>query len=296
MACQGRSRSFRVVAILPGMADDGETSQSLVNALNKLDGEVESDAFEYDVRQNVHPEAIPDVLNDILTEPPNLIIAHHPEYREALLTAVSLNPDQSFALWSDSVQPMDNLFVYNVRAVEPGYVNGRLAASLSKNQNLGIISTTSSPDMTDYIEGFRLGATSFNPDVGINVVQSENSTAVNDAQSMIEGGTDVFSGNLSPAVDLIIENELFWLGTYIDQRALSDRQVVVSQVYDWTVAFDEFLYYMQEEERAGGEFYPLTLENSGILMRYGAPYSNTVVRQFGDEGLFDVIDGFVDLP
>lgn len=297
-ACQSASSPFRVVALLPTTAVDTAASQSMVESLLKLEreSEVTDINFTYILRQNISADTLGAEIDQLLTNSYDLIIAHHPAFEAAVISAAQSHPEQSFALWSSTASPQENLFVYDVEGAGVGYVNGRLAASLSENQHLSIISTSNSPDMGPYIEGFRLGATTFNPHIQLNVVQTELPTAVSATLAQIEAGADVFSGNIPDALQTVIENELFWLGIYTDQRELSTEWLVVSQVYDWTVALDEFLYFMREENKRGGESYTLTLENSGVLMRYSERYADTPIRQFGDEGLFDVIDGLVDLP
>lgn len=294
ISCGQSDDVLSVIVYVPNTVEDGAANESFVVAMQKIESEIGSDGFSVTYQENVLPEQLAANIAALETEY-DLIVLHHPLFRSSLSTLANANIEQSFAIWSD-ISPTDNVFVYDVKSAEPGFVNGRLAASLSENQQLAIITVEQSADLQLYAEGFELGAKNFNPDIQLNVVQAEISTIDQIVSEQISLGVDGFSGNGHGIVESITENDLFWFGNYVDQRNISETQVVVSQVYDWTVAFDEFFYFMEEENKVGGESYVLTMENSGILMRYNTPYGNSVVRQFGDEGLFNVINGQVDLP
>ncbi len=82
-------------------------------------------------------------------------------------------PDTSFA-WGTATdvgaeQGLENIFAYEARAEEGGYVNGVLAANLSQSGVLGVVGPVEAGDAKLYIDGFVAGANAANPDGQVNV-------------------------------------------------------------------------------------------------------------------------------
>ena len=100
----------------------------------------------------------------------DLVIAHGSQFGSVIEELAPEFPDVSFA-WGTDVNTFDlpNVFAYTVAADQGGYVNGTLAALMSKSGILGVIGPIEVGDAKAYVDGFAAGAKATKPDITVNI-------------------------------------------------------------------------------------------------------------------------------
>ena len=169
---------------------------------------------------------------------------------------------------------LENIFAYEARAEEGGYVNGVLAAALSESGVIGVVGPVEAGDAKLYIDGFVAGVAAANPDAQVNVSYTgsfgDTALAAEAANTHIQAGADILTGSAQQVVGAIgvaEEQGVPWMGTQSDQSPLAPDIVIASQLYDWRAVLLDMIVKHQAGE-LGGTAYALTLENHGLTMDY----------------------------
>jgi len=293
------AKAFRVAVIMPSSISDLAFSQSMYDALLTIQEEMGKENFElvYSESMFVVADAAA-AIRDYASEGYDLVIAHGSQYGSSLVEIAPDFPNTSFA-WGTSVntfsdQGITNIFAYEARSEEGGYVSGVLAAKLSQTGIIGVIGPIETGDAKLYVDGFKVGVLATKPDAQVNVNWtgsfSDVALASEAAQTHINVGADVLTGTAQMVVGAIgvaRQRGVLWFGTQADQTSLAPEIVVANQVYDWTVALKPMIQLVREGTM-GGNIYVLTLANGGLKI---------VVNQEALVGktIKDIIEGKIDI-
>ena len=272
---------FRVAVVMPSAINDLAFSQSMFDALTKVQDEMGAENFEFVYSENMFVvEDAAAALRDYASQGYNLVIAHGSQYGSSLQEIAPDFPETSFA-WGTTVDTfgIPNIYAYEARSEEGGYVNGVLAAGLSESNILGVVGPIETGDAKLYVDGFVAGAKATKPDINVNVNYigsfSDVALATEAANTLVGAGADGLSGTAQMVVGAIgvaEENSVPWFGTQSSQTTLAPGVVVANQVYDWTGVLNTII----EQVKAGtygGESFALTLANGGLVMDYNADYA-----------------------
>ena len=297
---------FRVAVVMPSAINDLAFSQSMYDALVAIQDEMggeDSMELVYSESMFVVDDAAA-AIRDYASEGYNLVIAHGSQYGSSLQEIAPDFPETSFA-WGTTVdtftdQGIDNIFAYEARSEQGGFVNGVIAASLSDSNVIGIIGPIETGDAKLYVDGFAAGAKAAKPDIAVNVNWigsfSDVALAAEAANTHIAAGADAMSGTAQMVVGAIgvaEENGVLWFGTQASQTSLAPDIVVANQVYDWTVVLDEMIDLIKKGTM-GGTAYELTLENGGLVMDYNPDFDLPAdVKTTADETVAGIIDGSI---
>ena len=297
---------FRVAVVMPSAINDLAFSQSMYDALVAIQDEMggeDSMELVYSESMFVVDDAAA-AIRDYASEGYNLVIAHGSQYGSSLQEIAPDFPETSFA-WGTTVdtftdQGIDNIFAYEARSEQGGFVNGVIAASLSDSNVIGIIGPIETGDAKLYVDGFAAGAKAAKPDIAVNVNWigsfSDVALAAEAANTHIAAGADAMSGTAQMVVGAIgvaEENGVLWFGTQASQTSLAPDIVVANQVYDWTVVLDEMIDLIKKGTM-GGTAYELTLENGGLIMDYNPDFDLPAdVKTTADETVAGIIDGSI---
>lgn len=296
---------FRVAVVMPSAINDLAFSQSIYDALTAIQGEMGEDNFEFAYSESMFVvDDAAAAIRDYASQGYNLVIAHGSQYGSSLLEIAPDFPDTAFA-WGTTVdtfvdQGVTNVFAYEARSEQGGYVNGVVAASLSESGVLGVVGPIETGDAKLYVDGFVAGAEDTNPDVQVNVNYigsfSDVALASEAAQTHVNAGADGLTGTAQMVVGAIgvaEENDIAWFGTQANQTSLAPGIVVANQVYDWTVVLDEIISLVKGGT-LGGTAYALTLENGGLVMEYNPDFAiPDDVIALADETVAGIIDGSI---
>jgi basic membrane lipoprotein Med (substrate-binding protein (PBP1-ABC) superfamily) len=296
---------FRVAVVMPSATNDLAFSQSMFDALQAIQNEMGAANFEFAFSDGVFVvDDAAAAVRDYASEGFNLVIAHGSQYGSSLLEIAPDFPETSFA-WGTTVdtfvdQGVSNVFAYEARSEQGGYVNGVIAASLSESNVIGVVGPIETGDAKLYVDGFIAGAKATKPGIEINVLYtgsfSDVALASESAQTHINAGADAMSGTAQMVVGAIgvaEENDVLWFGTQSSQTSLAPSVVVANQVYDWTVVLDDIIDLVKDGTY-GGKAYAITLENGGLVMDYNADYSLPGdVKALADETVAGIVGGSI---
>jgi basic membrane lipoprotein Med (substrate-binding protein (PBP1-ABC) superfamily) len=274
--------AFRVAVIMPSAINDVAFSQSMYDALVRIQNDMggpEKMEFVYSQGMYIVDDAAA-ALRIYASQDYDLVIAHGSQYGASVQTIALEFPGVSFVL-SNAPKPSElpNVFDINAAAHEGGYVNGVLAAALSERRSIGIVGPVEMGEAKRYIDGFKAGATATDPELQLNVSFigsfSDVVKASEAATSFISAGADVMTGTGQMVVGPIgkaNEKNVLWFGTQSNQTSLGPKVVVASQVYYWDVALRKVIASVQSGA-LGGETLILNLANGGEVIEYNPDYA-----------------------
>jgi basic membrane lipoprotein Med (substrate-binding protein (PBP1-ABC) superfamily) len=211
-------------------------------------------------------------------------------------------PKITFA-WGTDVNTfgLPNVYAYTAAAEEGGYVNGVLAAKLSKAKLIGVTGPVEVGDAKTYIDGFVQGVTSVDPSINVSKTWtgsfSDVALMTEAAKTHIANGADVLTGSSQSVIGSIgaakANGNVLWFGTQQDQSSLAPNLVVASQQYDWTAMIKEMITNHQAG-KLGGDKYVLQLKNAGLKMLYNAGYKlPDNVKKAGDAAIEGIKNGTI---
>ena len=274
------SGPFRVAVVMPSAINDLAFSQSMFDALTAIQNEMGAENFEFVYSENMFVvEDAAAALRDYASQGYNLVIGHGSQYGSSLQEIAPDFPDTSFA-WGTTVDTfgIPNIYAYEARSEEGGYVNGVLAANMSTSNTLGVVGPIETGDAKLYVDGFVAGAKAAKPDITVNVNYigsfSDVALATEAANTLVGAGADALSGTAQMVVGAIgvaEANGVPWFGTQSSQTSLAPAVVVANQVYDWTGVVNTIIEQVKGGT-LGGQSFALTLENGGLVMDYNSEY------------------------
>ena len=275
------SGPFRVAVVMPSAINDLAFSQSMYDTLVRIQNEMGAENFEFAYSDNMFVvDDAATALRDYASQGYNLVLAHGSQYGSSLQEIAPDFPDTSFA-WGMTVDTfgVPNIYAYEARSEEGGFVNGVLAATMSSSNMIGVVGPIETGDAKLYVDGFTAGAKSVNPDITVNVNYigsfSDVALASAAATTLIEAGADAMSGTAQMVVGAIGEAEkkgVPWFGTQSSQTSLAPDIVVANQIYDWTGVVNTIIENVKKGE-LGGTSFALTLENGGLVMDYNPDFA-----------------------
>jgi basic membrane lipoprotein Med (substrate-binding protein (PBP1-ABC) superfamily) len=204
------------------------------------------------------------------------VIGHGSQYGSSIQEIAPDFPDTVFAWGTDvNTYGLSNVYAYTAAAEQGGYVNGVLAAMMTRSGQVGVTGPVEVGDAKTYIDGFVNGVNSTRPDVGVSQswTQSFSDVAAMTAAASthIANGADALTGSSQSVVGSIGAAQesggVYWFGTQADQTDLAPELVVASQVYDWTGMLREIIANRETGE-LGGQAYVLTFANDGLKMAF----------------------------
>lgn len=270
-----RNEPVRIAVVLPSSKTDLSWSASMAESLAALQERVGDE----EIAEIAYSEGMPQVadasaaIRNYALQGYDLVIAHGTQYQSSVLEIARDFPETSFALGTSSYtggdRGIENLFAYRAAAAEGGYVNGVVAAMLSRSKIVGVIGHFKG-DATPYHDGFLLGAHDTDREVQVRVIYTGSFTdltlAAEAARAHIQSGADVLTGSGQQAVGAIAvaaEEGVFWLGTQSGQIMLEPTVVAGNQIYDWSHILSDMIDKIQSGQ-LGGTAYRLTLANEGL--------------------------------
>ncbi|HZD11812.1 MAG TPA: BMP family ABC transporter substrate-binding protein [Candidatus Binatia bacterium] len=294
---------FRVAVVMPSAINDLAFSQSMYDALVAIQDEMGEDNFQFDYSENMFVvDDAAAAIRDYASEGYDLVIAHGSQYGSALAEIAPDFPETSFAHGTTvdtfTDQGINNVFAYEARSEQGGYVNGVIAASLSESNILGVVGPIETGDAKLYVDGFVAGAKATKPDIEVNVNYigsfSDVALASEAATTHVNAGADGLTGTAQMVVGAIgvaEENGIPWFGTQSSQTSLAPSVVVANQVYDWTVVIKDIMDKIASGT-LGGEAYAITLANDGLVMDYNEEYDlPDDVKALADETVAQIESG-----
>jgi basic membrane protein A len=296
-----------VAIVMPSGITDLAWSQSMYDALKAIQTELGGESalvIAYSENMfNVTDAAA--AIRDYASSGNDLVIAHGTQYGTSLFEVAKDFPDTAFA-WGTATDAgtsagLKNIFAYNAKAEEGGYINGVIAALLSKSGKIGVIGPVEAGDAKTYIDGFEAGAKATKPDASVNKIYTgsfgDTAKAAEAANTQIAAGADVLTGSAQQVVGAIgvaKDKGIPWLGTQSDQSSLAPSLVVATQVYDWVGTLKDMIAKIKAGTK-GGTAYDLTLANGGLKIAFNAGYAGVTpeIKAAVEAAIKGVSDGTI---
>ena len=296
---------FRVAVVLASTINDLSWSQSIMDSLKKLQEEFGADMFEIAYSENMFnvPDAAP-AIRDYAEAGYDLVVAHGAQYGTTIFELAGDYPDTSFG-WGTATnygadEGLTNVFAFEPRAQEGGYVLGVIAAMISKARNIGVVGPVDAGDAKLHVDGFVAGVHSVDPDIKVNITFTgafgDTALAAEAANTLINAGADVLTGSaqqVSGAVSVAKEKGVVWLGIQGDQSPLAPDTVMASVVYDWTGIIKQIMQ-LRSEGVNGGQVISLTLANGAQQLKYNDALPPDV-KAAAEAAVAGIIDGSITI-
>ena len=273
---------LRIAVVMPSATTDLAFSQSMWTALKAVQAEMGGEsAMELKYSENMFnvPDAA-NALRDYASQGFDIVIGHGSQYGSSIEEIAPDFPDTIFA-WGTDVNTfgLSNVYAYTPAAEQGGYVNGVMAALLSKSKVIGVTGPIEVGDAKTYIDGFAQGVASVDPSIKVSRTWtgsfSDVALMTEAAKTHIAAGADVLTGSSQSVVGSIgaakDAGDVLWFGTQSDQTSLAPEIVVASQVYDWTGILKQIIEN-SKSGKLGGETFILKLENDGLKIAFNPAY------------------------
>ena len=300
------AEKFRVAVVMPSAINDLAFSQSMYDALVRVQKDMGGpDKFELVYSENMFVvDDAAAAIRDYATKGYNLVIAHGSQYGSSLQEIAPDFPKTSFA-WGTTVDTFGqpNIFAYEAASQEGGFVNGAMAATLSKSNVIGVVGPIETGDAKLYVDGFKSGVLSVKPDATVNVNYigsfSDTALAAEAANTHISAGADVLTGTAQMVVGAIgkaKENNVLWFGTQSNQASLAPSIVVASQVYHWEGILKEMITLIQSGT-LGGKSFKADLANGGEVIEFN-PDSTVAAeaKSVAEKTIEGIKSGSIQIP
>ena len=295
----------RIAIVLPSTITDLSWSQSIYDAAIDLQNHYGEDVIEVVYTENMwNVTDAASAIRDYADSGYDLVIAHGAQYGTSLFEIAPDYPETSFSWgtatnWGEE-EGVTNVFAYEPRAEEGGYILGVLAAHLTKSNVVGLVGPVDAGDAKLHVDGFVAGVRDTNPDIQMNVSFTgsfgDTALAAEAANTHISAGADVLAGSSQQVVGAIgvaKEKGVPWLGIHADQSVIAPDIVLATDLYDWRPTLLTMITKNQAGEY-GGEVLQLTLANGGQRMIYSdkLPEDAVAAAKAAEAG---IIDGSIEI-
>jgi len=296
------SHTLKVALITPSATNDLAFSQAMYSAVESLKTKYN---LQISVQDNMFVVAdAANAMQQYAAEGYNLIIANGSQYGSTVEQLAPKYPKVSFA-WgtAGSTFNMPNVYAYQAAANEGGYVQGYMAALMSKSKVIGVIGPIDVGDAQLYTDGFKAGVLAADNTATVHLSFtgsfSDVSLMASAAHSYVSEGADVLTGSSQSVVGAIgvaKSSNVAWFGTQWDQSSLAPSQVVSCQVYNWVPVLDQ-IFTGIKAGKLGGATYIINLGNGGEKIVFNASYPlSSSVRATGMSVLSKIESGTLTPP
>jgi basic membrane protein A len=275
-------KPLRVAVVMPSAITDMAFSQSMWDALQTVQKEMGgASALEIQYSENMFK--VPDAaaaIRDYASKGFEIVIGHGSQYGSSVEEIAKDFPKTVFA-WGTDVNTfgLPNVYAYTAAAQEGGYVNGVMAAKLTKSKQIGVTGPVEVGDAKTYIDGFVQGVASVDPNIKVNKTWtgsfSDVALMTEAAKTHIAAGADAMTGSSQSVVGSIgaakDAGNVLWFGTQSDQTSAGPAIVVASQVYDWTGMLRKIIAD-RKNGKLGGETYILQFNNDGLKISFNSGF------------------------
>jgi basic membrane protein A len=295
----------RIALVLASTVTDLAWSQSLYDSVAELQEMYGEDVVEVAYTENMfNVTDAASAIRDYAESGFDIVISHGAQYGTSLFEIAPDYPETTFA-WGTSTNTGDaegvtNVFAYEPRAQEGGYVSGVLAAHLTESRIIGVVGPVDAGDAKLHVDGFVAGVHAVDPEIQVNVSFTgsfgDTSLAAEAANTHVSAGADILTGSSQQvvgAVNVAAENNIPWMGIQSDQSPLGPDVVVASVLYDWKPTLLEMITSHQSGE-FGGRVLQLTLANGGQRMIYADSLPEEAVAA-AEEAKQGIIDGTIEI-
>jgi basic membrane protein A len=295
---------LRIAVVMPSSTTDMAFSQSMFSALKTIQKEMGgASALQIAYSENMYK--VPDAaaaIRDYASQGFDIVIAHGSQYGASVSDIAREFPKTTFA-WGTDVNTfgLRNVYAYTAAAEEGGFVNGVLAAKLTKSKVIGVTGPVEIGDAKTYVNGFVKGVASVDRSIRVSKTWtgsfSDVALMAEAAKTHIAAGADVLTGSSQAVVGSIgaakQKGKVLWFGTQQDEAPIAPELVVASQQYDWVGILKQMIND-RKSGKLGGQTFVLHLSNGGLKIVYNPAYKLPAsVKAAGDRAILGISKGTI---
>lgn len=246
---------FKVGLLVPGSVMDGGHSQSAYEGLLEIERLFGAKISYAETRTHAEIKENFDYYGD---EGFDLVIGHGFEFGDAALEAALEYPDTNFTAFGNLFA--ENLASVEIKASDPSYLVGIIAAMVSETGKAGIVGGMAFPNVANDLEAFELGAKSVDPDFEVMYTYigswEDSGLAYEAAMAQVERGADVLFAIADAAglgiIKAAIDTGVWCFGDTTDKSVLAPDNMIASAIFDGGMAYVEIARRVLAGEFKGG--------------------------------------------
>lgn len=258
---------LKIALVMSGAANDQGWNQTAYEGTQKA---CEKYGCELAYTENVSTEDIAAVFADYAGSGYDIVIGHGYEFGDPALEVAATYPDTKF-ICTEADAAADNVASYVMACEQTAYVEGIIAASMTKSGKIGAIGPIPGDSLVKIINGYEDGAKTINPDIDVQTAWTnsfvDTQLAQEAAKAMIENGADVIkhcanacgNGAMSAAVDA----NIWCQGDSYDQSSLAPNNILDSAIYNLDVVLDKAIESVVEGSFSG-DVYNLGMADGAV--------------------------------
>ena len=258
---------LKIALVMSGAANDQGWNQTAYEGTQKA---CEKYGCELAYTENVSTADIAAVFADYPGSGYDIVIGHGYEFGDPALEVAATYPDTKF-ICTEADAAADNVASYVMACEQTAYVEGIIAASMTKSGKIGAIGPIPGDSLVKIINGYEDGAKTINPDIDVQTAWTnsfvDTQLAQEAAKAMIENGADVIkhcanacgNGAMSAAVDA----NIWCQGDSYDQSSLAPNNILDSAIYNLDVVLDKAIESVVEGSFSG-DVYNLGMADGAV--------------------------------
>ena len=233
---------LKVALCVTGAVNDMGWCQSAYDGLKLLE---EKYGAEIAYTENIQAADMVAAFTDYAANGYDIVIGHGFQFGDPALEVGAQYPDTKF-ICVEADASADNVASYVMKCEEGGYIEGILAAHMTKSNKIGFIGPIEGASLIKIMNGFEDGAKSVNPDIEVQTAWTGSFTdtalAKEAAQAMIDGGVDFIAHDANEcgngAIAAAQEAGIYATGDSYDQHELAPETVLTSSMYNVPVLIE----------------------------------------------------------
>ena len=225
--------------VYPGPHNDGGFSQQhdigRMDVAKALGDKVDASTYVESVPEGPDAER---VVERLARSGCGLIFTTSFGFMDPTLKVAGMFPDVKFEHMS-GYKTAANMSTYNLRWYQGRYVQGQIAAKMSKSGIAGYIVSFPIPEVIMGIDAFMLGAQSVNPDFKVKIVWVNSwfdpGKEADAAKALVDQGADILvqHTDLPAAMQVAQERGIFAFGQSADMSSFGPKAQLASLIDNW---------------------------------------------------------------
>lgn len=241
-AASSDKQGMKVALCMSGAANDQGWNQTAYEGTQKA---CDKYGYELSYTENLDAADIAAAFADYAAAGYKVIIGHGFEFGDPALEVAQTYPDVKF-ICTEADASADNVASYVMACEQTAYVEGIIAANMTKSGKVGAIGPIQGDSLVKIINGYEDGVHSVNPDLTVETAWTNSFTdtqlAQEAASAMIDDGCDVIKhcanacGN--GAMSAAVAANVWCQGDSYDQSSLAPKNILDSALYNLDVVLD----------------------------------------------------------
>jgi len=244
-AAASTGKKLKVAICMSGAINDQGWNQTAYEGAKEA---CEKYGYDLSYTENLATADIAAAFTDYANGGYDVIIGHGFEFGDPALEVAKNFPKVKF-ICTEADASADNVASYVMACEQTAYVEGIIAAKMTKANKVGAIGPIQGDSLVKIINGFEDGAKSVTPDIKVESAWTNSFTdtqlAKEAAQAMIDDGVDVIKHCANAcgtgALNAATAAGIWCQGDSYDQSSLAPKNILDSAIYKLNVVMDTAL-------------------------------------------------------